>query len=94
MAKLTVIEVTSPSCGVCKMMAPMVDKVVSSFTPEELEFRKVVASVDEEADKLVEEHGIQSVPVFLFYKQDGTVERHDGGISFPQLKAKISNCFR
>ena len=34
MAKVKLIEVGGTSCGVCKMLKPMVDKVVSMFNAD------------------------------------------------------------
>ena len=47
MAKVKVIEVGGTSCGVCKMMKPMVDKVVSMFSTDDLEFHYVYGDTAE-----------------------------------------------
>ena len=47
MAKVKLIEVGGSTCGVCKMMQPMVDKVVSMFSSDELEYVYVYGDTDE-----------------------------------------------
>ena len=46
MAKIKLIEVGGTSCGVCKMMKPMVDKAVSSFNADELEFQYIYGDTE------------------------------------------------
>lgn len=85
-----IVEITTPTCGVCKMIAPMVDKVVSMFSSDELEFTKLCYGEDDEAGKYAEQYGITNVPVFFFYKDGEMVRRHDGAVSLPQLKSIIN----
>jgi thiol-disulfide isomerase/thioredoxin len=47
MAKVKLIEVGGTTCGVCKMMKPMVDKVVTMFNADELDFQYVYGDTDE-----------------------------------------------
>lgn len=88
MKKITLIEVTGPSCGVCKMIKSMVEKAVSKFTPEQLEYREVCVK-DAESEEFAAKHSIRSVPVFLFFEGEELVHRIDGAVNFVSLKEKI-----
>lgn len=71
------------------MMTPMVDKVLSMYGEDVLEFEKYCAGVDAEAEEFVKKHGIVNVPVFFFMKDGELVKRHDGALSLPQFKKLI-----
>ena len=93
MAKLKLIEVGGTSCGVCKMMKPMVDKAVSSFNADELEFQYIYGDT-EEGQAVMAENGITSVskvPTFIFIVDGEEKERFDGGIVLPALIKKIKS---
>lgn len=92
MKKLKLIEVGGTTCGVCKMMKPMVDKAISQFG-EELEFKYIYGDTDE-GKKQMEENGVtdvSKVPSFFFI-QDGEIkDTISGGISLPMLVSKIKS---
>ena len=96
MAKVKLIEVGGSTCGVCKMMQPMVDKVVSMFSSDELEYVYVYGDTDE-GKAVMEEHligDVGKVPAF-FIMYEGLMtpwellEKFDGGITLPGLRDKI-----
>ena len=91
MAKVKLIEVGGTTCGVCKMMKPMVDKVVTMFNADELEFQYVYGDTDE-GKAVMEENsidGVSKVPTFVFFVDGEEKERFDGGITLPGLRDKI-----
>lgn len=93
MAKVKLIEVGGTSCGVCKMMKPMVDKVVSLFSADDLEFHYVYGDT-EEGQAFMAENSIgevSKVPTFVFIKDCEEKERFDGGVTLPMLRDKIKN---
>ena len=93
MAKVKLIEVGGTTCGVCKMMKPMVDKVVTMFNADELEFQYVYGDTDE-GKAVMEENSIgavSKVPIFVFFVDGEEKERFDGGITLPGLRDKIKN---
>lgn len=93
MAKVKLIEVGGTSCGVCKMMKPMVDKVVSMFSADDLEFHYVYGDT-EEGQSFMSENSIgevSKVPTFVFIKDGEEKERFDGGITLTGLRDKIKN---
>lgn len=93
MAKVKLIEVGGTSCGVCKMMKPMVDKVVSMFSDDDLEFHYIYGDT-EEGQSFMSENSISEVskvPTFVFIKDGEEMERFDGGVTLPMLRDKIKN---
>lgn len=93
MAKVKLIEVGGTSCGVCKMMKPMVDKVVSLFSADDLEFHYVYGDTEEGQSFMVENSigEVSKVPTFVFIKDGEEKERFDGGVTLPMLRDKIKN---
>ena len=66
-----VIEIVTPDCGVCKMIAPAVNQAMKEFTDAnggDFEFKKLTVGHDAEAGDLAREHGIKAVPTFLIYR--------------------------
>ena len=93
MAKVKLIEIGGTSCGVCKMMKPMVDKVISMFSADDLEFQYVYGDTDE-GKSIMDENSIgfvSKVPTFVFFVDGEEKERFDGGITLPALRDKIKN---
>jgi thiol-disulfide isomerase/thioredoxin len=69
---LHLVEVGSTSCGVCKMMKPMVERAVSKFTPDKLTFVYINGDT-EEGKSIMEKYSIDSVgkvPSFFFKIQN------------------------
>ena len=93
MAKVKLIEVGGTSCGVCKMMKPMVDKVVSLFSADDLEFHYVYGDTEEGQSFMAENSigEVSKVPTFVFIKDGEEKERFDGGVTLPILRDKIKN---
>lgn len=90
---LKLIEVGSTSCGVCKMMKPMVEKAVSKFSPEELDFIYINGDT-EEGKTMMEQYQIKKVskvPTFFFFKDSVELESFNGGMTFPSLVQKIKS---
>ena len=93
MAKIKLIEVGGTSCGVCKMMKPMVDKAVSLFNADELEFQYIYGDT-EQGQAVMADNGITSVskvPTFVFIVDGEEKQRFDGGIVLPALIKKIKS---
>lgn len=93
MAKVKLIEVGGTSCGVCKMMKPMVDKVVSLYSADDLEFHYVYGDTEEGQSFMAENSigEVSKVPTFVFIKDGEEKERFDGGVTLPMLRDKIKN---
>lgn len=93
MAKIKLIEVGGTSCGVCKMMMPMVNKVVSLFSADDLEFHYVYGDTEDGQSFMAENSigEVSKVPTFVFIKDGEEKERFDGGVTLPMLRDKIKN---
>lgn len=81
-----IIEITTPTCSVCKMIKPMLEMALKKNFPE-LEML-VLDHESEEGMKYVEKYHIKSVPSFFFIKDNEVVERHFGAISAPEFIKK------
>lgn len=88
MKKVKVIELVTPHCGVCKMIAPAVDAALKELG--DVEFSKLCIGVDPEAMALAKEYGITQVPTFMFYV-DGTLslDRLSGTVSKDTLVSTV-----
>lgn len=92
-AKVKLIEIGGSTCGVCKMLQPMVDKVITMFNKDELEYEYVYGDT-EEGKQIMEANSIgavSKVPTFVFIVDGEEKERFDGGITLPGLRDKIKN---
>ena len=68
-SKPVLVDFWSPSCRPCRLMIPLVEKIVDKYKGE----IKVVTVNVEENPKLASRFGIQSIPNILFFKS-GTVQ--------------------
>lgn len=84
-----IVEITTPTCSVCKMIKPMVEKVVSGYDADFI----VYDYEDKDAQKYLEQFRIKSVPAFFFVKDDVIVNTHFGAITLPDLKSKINSLY-
>lgn len=85
-AGTVIVKVSSPTCGPCKMMAGLFDKLASetenvSFTAFEV--------VSDEDKALAVKLGISSVPAFLVYKDQELVSQIVGAFPLTVLKSKL-----
>lgn len=88
MADLEMIEVTTPTCGVCKMIAKVVEKASSEFP--EVPFR-VLCAGEPEADEFARKHAVSTVPTFFVMRDGEVVDRHVGAANYLQLTKMIKN---
>lgn len=79
--KVKIVEVTTPSCGICKSIAPMIKAAVVKVA-DKVDFEVVEAGWD---DDIVKEHNINQVPTFLVFNPETNwlVNRHGGTITMP-----------
>lgn len=81
------IEVTTPTCSVCKMLAPMIKKTLDNFSQISLNVYDHEAT---EVKELIERYSIKSVPAFFFCKNGEVVDNHFGAIAMSELKTKLN----
>lgn len=81
-----IVEITTPTCTVCKMLKPMLEMVLNkNFTDLKMD---VYDHESDEGKKYVEKYSIKSVPAFFFIKNDEVVDTHFGSISPVVFKEK------
>jgi thioredoxin 1 len=80
-----VIDFWAEWCAPCRRIAPLLDEIAERY-----EGRALVAkvNVDEEPD-LVEQHGIRTIPTFLFVRDGEVVDRASGVLTRARLDARI-----
>ena len=83
-----IIEITTPTCSVCKMIKPMIEKVISSYNNVKL---NVYDHEEEGAKFFLNKYNLKTVPAFFFIKEGEIVDVHFGAITLPLFKSKIEN---
>lgn len=83
-----VVEITTPTCSVCKMIKPLVEKVMSSYTNVNF---TVCDHQDPDVKYYLETYNLKTVPAFFFIKEGEIVDTHFGAITLPILKSKVEN---
>lgn len=83
-----VIEITTPTCSVCKMIKPMVEKVMSNYPS--IKFN-VYDHEEEGAKYFFEKYNLKSVPAFFFIRGAEIVDVHFGPVTMPDLKSKLDS---
>ena len=83
---LVLVDFYATWCGPCKMMHPIIDKVVEEF--KDLEVLKV--NVDEN-EELAREYGIMSIPTLILFKDKKIVEKKTGFTSNEEINNWIMN---
>ena len=83
-----IIEITTPTCSVCKMIKPMIEKVISSYNNVKL---NVYDHEEEGAKFFLNKYNLKTVPAFFFIKEGEIVDAHFGAITLPLFKSKIEN---
>jgi thioredoxin len=72
-------------CGPCKMIAPILDEIASSY---EGKLRIAKVNVDENA-QLTQKYGIRSIPTLMLFKDGNVQAQKIGALSKSQLAAFI-----
>ncbi|MDE2090407.1 MAG: thioredoxin TrxA [Gammaproteobacteria bacterium] len=72
-------------CGPCKMIAPILDEIASSYAGK-LRIAKV--NVDENA-QITQKYGIRSIPTLMLFKDGNVQAQKIGALSKSQLAAFI-----
>ena len=90
-----VVEITTPTCSVCKMLKPMIEMVMKkNFSDGERVLKLEVRDHEDPAVKeLIENYSIRSVPAFFFMDEDNVKNTHFGAISAPEFKKFCETLF-
>lgn len=81
-----IVKVSSPTCGPCKMMAGLFDKLASEITDVSFNAFEVVTDADK---ALAAKLGVASVPAFLIYKDQELQSQVVGAYPLSVLKTKL-----
>ena len=81
-----IVKVSSPTCGPCKMMAGIFDKLAAET--DEVSFTAFEVVTDEDK-ALAVKLGVSSVPAFLIYKDKELQTQFVGAYPLSVLKTKL-----
>ena len=81
-----IVKVSSPTCGPCKMMAGIFDKLAAET--DEVSFTAFEVVTDEDK-ALAVKLGVSSVPAFLIYKDHELQTQFVGAYPLSVLKTKL-----
>lgn len=77
---------SSPTCGPCKMIKPMLNELVDAGKIN----MNYIDLADVGRDVFIEA-GVRSTPTFIFYKNEQEVDRFSGFLSREQFLEKYNN---
>ena len=80
-----VVDMYASWCGPCQQMAPIFDELAKELAGT---YKLVKVNIDEERDLAIE-HGVSSIPTFLFFKDGSVVGKQTGYMSKEALTQKI-----
>lgn len=82
---IKVIKFWSPSCGPCRMLAPVMEQVIKDYP----EFELIDINTDEDmkqGGENIRKYSVRSIPAVFFVKDDNIVKSFMGAKSEQQLK--------
>lgn len=90
-----VIVFSTPMCGECRKMAPIVEQAKKNFAGE-VQFTKINANDNnKEIQKLVRAHQVYVVPTVVYIDTNGIVKlRSEGALSYEEFEYCINKAFK
>jgi len=81
------LEFYSPSCGPCRTLAPVLDRLARNFFG-----RAIIARIDTSRNHFsAGQYGIRGVPTLIFFKKGRIVDQVVGALPENALVAKLNN---
>jgi thioredoxin 1 len=82
---VVLIDVSTPWCPPCRMMAPVIEQIAADFPAE---VKVCAVNLDDEFE-LGRKLNISAVPTFFIYRQGQLAERFQGAVSKQVLLEKL-----
>lgn len=84
------LDFYSPSCGPCRMLAPVLDRLARQFFG-----RAIIAKIDTSTNhRSAGQYGIQGVPTLIFFENGQAVDQVVGALPEDALTAKLNGFIR
>jgi thioredoxin 2 len=84
------LDFYSPSCGPCRMLAPVLDRLARHFFG-----RVIIAKLDTSANQFsARQYGIRGVPTLIFFKNGQVADQVVGALPEDALIAKLTSFIR
>ena len=84
--KPVMVDFFSPTCGPCRMMAPLIDKLAKQFAG-----RVIIAKLDTSRNRLTPcQFQIRGVPTLIFFKNGQVIDQITGAMPEDVLTQKLS----
>jgi len=81
-----VVDFWAEWCGPCKMISPIVDKLMKKY-----EGKVTIAKLNvDENDDSCQKYGIRNIPTILFFKNGQVVDKQVGATTEAALEEKIN----
>ena len=82
-----VVDFWAPWCGPCRMVAPVLDELASTYGE-----KLVIAKVNtDENPQWAMKFGVQGIPTMLFVKDGELVDRMVGAAPKPSIQQRVDN---
>ena len=85
-AKPVMVDFFSPTCGPCRMLAPVINNLAGKFYS-----RVIIAKIDTSTNQMTAaKYRIRGVPTLIFFKNGQAVDKVTGAIPEDELTQKLN----
>ena len=86
-SKPVMVDFYSPTCGPCRMLAPVIDKLAKKFHD-----RVIIAKLDTSRSQMTAgRYGIRGVPTLIFFKNGEVIDQVTGALPEQELSRYLEN---
>lgn len=87
-----VIVFSTPMCGECRKMAPIIDEIKKNYSGKVNIIKINAVDNKPETNKLVSKHKVYLVPTMLYFTKDGkVVNRTEGSMTYEEFEEFIKD---